>query len=80
MDRKEKISLLKGLSNGTRSLKELQIRYDLFICDTDRLINCGLDKNSIVTRMEFDKLESQGLVRGFVTELNNNSIRLIQYN
>ena len=80
MDRKEKINLLKGLSNGTRSLKELQIRYDLFICDTDKLVKMGVDGKDIVTRAEFDKLESQGLVKGFVIELNDNSISLSQYN
>jgi hypothetical protein len=80
MNRQEKINLLKGIANGTRSLSELQIRYDLFICDTDKLVKMGVDGKHIVSRAEFDKLESQGLVKGFVTEINDNSIRLIQYN
>jgi len=80
MNRQEKINLLKGIANGTRSLSELQIRYDLIICDTDKVQNMGVDKKDIVTRAEFDKLESQGLVKGFVIELNDNSISIFQYN
>ena len=78
MTREEKINLLKGFANGTRSLNELQIKYDLFICDTDKLVKIGIDKKDIVTQTEFNQLESQGLIKGIV--INMNTFSIYQYN
>jgi hypothetical protein len=78
MNRQQKIDLLKAIAAGERSVKELKIRNDLIICDEKDVGVLGNVTGFIVTKAEYESLEKEGLVKGFVIDWETKSI--IQHN
>ena len=69
MERKQKIDLLKGIATGTKTINDLNVRHDLFVCDEPEKhqhLLWHLNKDNIVTLKEYEQLCEQGLVKGAV--------------
>lgn len=82
MDRKQKIELLTGIQKGTISLKELIIRQDPFIIDANDnrpIIKAIKNNNTVILSKDFEKLKTDGLIKGFVIDLRNKQTKLLSF-